>query len=120
MWSDQERAMRVRMVNMIDARGHNLAPLEVGDRLRIQNQTGNHKTCWDRMGVVMEVDVQYDWYVVKMDGSRRATTRNRKFLRKIRADRPALRRVDDEPVIRPRRPSRHWAPRRLRQNTRQA
>ena len=104
MWRDREQAMRIRMgvmVDKIDAKGHDLAPLEVGDRVRVQNQTGNHKTRWDRTGVVMEVDLQYDQYVVKMDGSRRTTTRNRRFLRKIRADKPAPRRADDEPAHRP-------------------
>ena len=54
--------------------------------MRVQNQTGPHKTRWSRMGQVMEVNRAHDQYHVKMDGSRRTTARNRKFLRKIRAD----------------------------------
>ena len=63
MWSDREKALRVRMGNMadrIDAKAHDLAPLEVGDKVRVQNQTGPHKTRWDRTGVVMEVNGPYD------------------------------------------------------------
>ena len=92
MWSEKEQAMRIRMgkmVDQIDAKAHDLAPLEVGTRVRVQNQTGTHKTRWDRTGVVMEVNLPYDQYLVKMDGSRRTTSRNRKFLRAIRADRAA-------------------------------
>ena len=51
----------------------------------MQNQTGPHKTRWSRTGTVMEVNQEYNQYHVKMDGSRRTTARNRKFLRKIRA-----------------------------------
>ncbi len=58
-----------------------LPPLVVGDRVRIQNQTGPHPTKWDKTGQVIEVR-QFDQYVVQMDGSRRVTLRNRKFLRK--------------------------------------
>ena len=88
MWSERETAMRVRMgemVDKLDAKAHDLAPLEVGDRVRVQNQTGPHKTRWSRTGTVMEVNQEYNQYHVKMDGSRRTTARNRKFLRKIRA-----------------------------------
>ena len=56
-----------------------LPPLKVGHHVRIQNQTGNHSTKWDKTGVVVEVR-QYDQYVVRMDGSGRMTLRNRKFL----------------------------------------
>ena len=67
----------------------------------IQNQRGPHPTNWDAPGVhgctdtagpayvgikininiVMDVG-QHDQYVVKVDGSGRLTTRNRRFLRK--------------------------------------
>ena len=58
-----------------------LQPLEVGDKVCIQNQFGKYPTKWDKTGVVIEVR-QHDQYVVKVDGSGRRTTHNRKFLRK--------------------------------------
>jgi len=58
-----------------------LTPLKVGDMVRIQNQTGNFPTKWDKTGCVVEVR-QFDQYVVRVDGSGRVTLRNRKFLRK--------------------------------------
>ena len=68
------------------------SPLKVGDRVRIQNQTGRHPHKWDRTGVVIEVR-QYHQYLVRIDGSGRQTLRNRKFLRKfIPMYKPAKRR----------------------------
>ena len=58
-----------------------LPPLKVGDTVRIQNQTGQHPTKWDKTGIVIEVR-QFDQYVIRVDGSGRVTLRNRKFLRK--------------------------------------
>ncbi|KAL8583504.1 hypothetical protein ACOMHN_056314 [Nucella lapillus] len=58
-----------------------LTPLVVGDKVRIQNQTGPHPLKWDKTGTVIEVR-QFDQYVIRVDGSRRVTARNRKFLRK--------------------------------------
>lgn len=58
-----------------------LAPLKIGDHVRIQNQTGPHPTKWDYSGVVVEVR-QFDQYLVRVDGSGRTTARNRKFLRR--------------------------------------
>ena len=58
-----------------------LPPLQVGDCVRVQNQTGQHPNKWDKTGVVVEVK-QFDQYIIRMDGSGRATLRNRKFLRK--------------------------------------
>ena len=59
-----------------------LPPLRVGDTVLVQNQLGNHPRRWDKSGCVVEVK-QHDQYVVKIDGSGRATLRNRKFLRKF-------------------------------------
>ena len=58
-----------------------LTPLKVGDMVRIQNQTGNFPTKWDKTGCVVEVR-QFDQCVVRVDVSGRVTLRNRKFLRK--------------------------------------
>ena len=58
-----------------------LTPLTVGDRVRIQNQTGPNPKKWDHNGIVIEV-WQFHQYLVRIDGSGRQTLRNRKFLRK--------------------------------------
>ena len=57
-----------------------LPPLKIGDRVRIQDQTGSHPNKWDRTGIVIEVR-QFHQYLIRIDGSGRQTLRNRKFLR---------------------------------------
>ena len=59
-----------------------LPPLKVSDTVIIQNQLGNHPRKWNKTGTVVEVK-QHDQYMVRVDGSGRATLRNRKFLRKF-------------------------------------
>ena len=59
-----------------------LPPLELGDHVMVQNQTGNQPLRWAKRGVVVEV-LPYRQYKVRMDGSRRISLRNRKFLRKF-------------------------------------
>ena len=59
-----------------------LLPLRVGDHVLIQNQTGNHPKRWDKRGVIASCE-GFDQYVVIVDGSRRLTRRNRKFLRRF-------------------------------------
>ena len=51
-----------------------LPQLKVGDTVRIQNQTGNYPR-WDKTGRIVEVR-QHDQYMVRVDGSGRATLRN--------------------------------------------
>ena len=80
----REEALRnrhMRMAERLTEHTKILPPLKVGDKVRIQNQTGPHPTKWDKTGAVIEVR-QFDQYLVKIDGSGRATLRNRKFLRK--------------------------------------
>jgi len=48
----------------------------------MQNQVGQHKCKWDRTGVITEV-LPNRQYRILIDGSRRLTLRNRRFLRKI-------------------------------------
>jgi hypothetical protein len=64
-----------------------LKPLLEGDSVFVQNQTGNHQKRWDKRGVVIKVN-NYDQYMVRLDGSRRLTRRNRKFLRNFEPFRP--------------------------------
>ena len=59
-----------------------LLPLRVGDHVLIQNQTGNHPKRWDKRGVIASCE-GFDQYIVIVDGSRRLTKRNRKFLRRF-------------------------------------
>ena len=59
-----------------------LTPLMIGDRVRLQNQTGNYPKKWDRTGVVVEVK-QFHQYLVRIDGSGRLSLRNRQFLRRF-------------------------------------
>jgi hypothetical protein len=54
-----------------------LAP---GDHVHVQNQRGNTPKRWDKHGVVV-ASKGHDQYDVRLDGSRRLTLRNRKFLR---------------------------------------
>lgn len=69
-----------------------LTPLQIGDRVRVQNQTGNYPTKWDRTGTVVEVK-QFHQYQIRVDGSGRLTLRNRKFLRRFTpANTPTVRR----------------------------
>ena len=56
--------------------------LEVGQSVSIQNQKGNQPKKWSSTGIVTETLPNRQYHVL-IDGSRRLTTRNRKFLRKI-------------------------------------
>ena len=88
-WQDtlaaREEALRNRHMKTAERwmeHTRRVLPLTVGDHVRIQNQVGPHPTKWDKTGLVIEVR-QFDQYVIRVDGSGRATTRNRKFLRKF-------------------------------------
>ena len=54
--------------------------LALGQHVHVQNQTGNTPKRWDKRGVVVE-SKGHDQYDVRLDGSRRLTLRNRKYLR---------------------------------------
>ena len=47
----------------------------------VQNQSGNYPKKWDKRGKVVEIK-GFDQYRVMVEGSRKVTLRNRKFLRK--------------------------------------
>ena len=59
--------------------------IEVDTPVILQNQTGNNPTKWDKTGVVLE-NKPHSKVVIRVDGSRRVTTRNRKFVRKLIPD----------------------------------
>ena len=80
---NREEALRnrhMRDCERLTAHTRILPPLKVGDTVRIQNQTGQFPTKWDKTGIVVEVR-QFDQYIIRVDGSGRMTLRNRKFLR---------------------------------------
>lgn len=81
----RERAMAKRHVKNHERwseHTHTLHPLKVGENVFVQNQSGNHPKRWEKTGVIIEV-LQFDQYLVKVDGTGRVTRRNRKFLRKF-------------------------------------
>ena len=59
-----------------------LAKLPVGTAVAIQNQTGRNQTKWEKTGVVVEVR-PHEQLVIKVDGSRRLTLRNRRFVKEL-------------------------------------
>ena len=83
----REKAMAKRHVAMHEAWNEHtkkLLPLKMGDRVFVQNQTGNHPRRWERTGIIVEVK-DFDQYSVRIDGTGRHTLRNRKFLRLFKA-----------------------------------
>ena len=66
-----------------------LAELPVGTHVVIQNQTGRHPTKWDKTGVIVEVR-PHSQLVIKVDGSRRLTLRNRRFVRELHPGKTTL------------------------------
>ena len=59
-----------------------LRPLAIGDSVQIQNQRGNKPTKWDNTGRITE-SLPNRQYRIVVDGSRRTTLRNRRFLKPI-------------------------------------
>ena len=57
-----------------------LKPLLVGQTVYIQDQAGNNPKRWNKSGTIVEA-LPFDSYIVRVDGSRKVTKRNRKFLR---------------------------------------
>ncbi|KAK2563731.1 Uncharacterized protein P5673_012717 [Acropora cervicornis] len=66
-----------------------LRPLALGERVFIQNQQGTSPNKWDRSGIVVESS-GHDQYRVKVDGSGRLTSRNRRFLRACTPANPSI------------------------------
>lgn len=62
--------------------GRTLESLNIGDIVSVQNQYGNRPGKWSNTGVIFEVHPNRQ-YSIMLDGSRRITLRNRKFIRKI-------------------------------------
>ena len=62
-------------VDKMEAKAHDLRPLELQAHDLVQNQTGNSPRRWHRTGVVVGYNLPLDKYWVKMDGSQRVTER---------------------------------------------
>ena len=56
--------------------------LKVGDTVQIQNQHGVDPKRWCKSGKIVE-KLDFNQYLVKVDGGGRLTRRNRRFLKKI-------------------------------------
>ena len=88
----RETALAKRALKAVPQDKRELEPLEIGDNVQLQNQSGNHPNKWFNTGVVSEVLPHRQYHVV-VDGSRRITLRNRRFLKKIS---PVSRKIDPE------------------------
>ena len=88
-WSSKERALCSRFSRNssdVDQRSRPLSPLHVGEKCLLQNGHGNHPKKWGLSGEIMEV-LPHHKYLIQVDGSRRLTTRNRKFIKSYIPDR---------------------------------
>ena len=68
-----------KLIERYNQHSRNLPPLAIGDSVTLQNHTNRR---WDTTGKIVEClpDRQY---TIRLDGSGRATLRNRRFLKKI-------------------------------------
>ena len=78
----REKALAKRASRFEEVKGKELPSLNVGDCVQVQNQHGNHPNKWHNTGIIAECLPHRQYHVI-MDGSRRITLRNRRFLRKI-------------------------------------
>ena len=74
----------LHILSLWTKRTKDYAVIEVGTPVILQNQTGNNPNKWDKTGVVLE-NKPHSQVVIRVDGSRRVTTRNRKFVRRLNA-----------------------------------
>ena len=89
-WTCKEDALRTRFAKSMEQLNNHARPLpelKTGERVFVQNQTGRHPNKWDRSGIVLE-NLGHDKYNIKVDGSGRITTRNRRFLRRYTLSTP--------------------------------
>ena len=81
----REQALAVKFAEIersLSGGARDLPSLEVGDMVQIQNQRGNTPRRWSKSGKIIE-KLDFDQYLVKVDGGGRITRRNRRFLKKI-------------------------------------
>ena len=85
---EREEALAKKHATNIETWNRNvkeLPELEIGQNVFVQNQTGNYPQRWGKTGSVIDRGPGPRQYYVRMDGSRRVSLRNRKFLRKSTA-----------------------------------
>ena len=85
-WALKERANRHRFYSQREAKNahaRELVMLNVGAKVFVQNQHGNHPTKWDRTGTIVEI-VPNSSFQVHIDGSGRLAKRTRQHLRKFK------------------------------------
>ena len=81
----RERALARRLDRdgaILERHTKKLDMVPIGHAVAVQNQKGRFPKKWDKTGVVVD-NMDHDKVLVKMDGSRRLTTRNRRFVKKI-------------------------------------
>ena len=97
----REQALAIKLAELEKELGggaRKLRDLEVGDMVQIQNQRGNDPKRWNKSGKIVE-KLDYDQYLVKVDGGGRLTRRNRRFLKKIISTLADKEIVEDKEVI---------------------
>lgn len=100
---DRDRAMARRLQSdgsRLEEHTRSLPALSVGDAVMIQNQTGRSPTKWDKSGVVLE-NMPYEKLKIRVDGSRRVTERNRRFVKKILPPTLPLRQPEPRMAVKP-------------------
>ena len=83
--NDRELALQKRnskIVERYDRISRPLGELDVNDRVAVQNQTGSYPKKWEKTGKIVE-KMGNRQYNIRMDGSGRITTRNRRFIKKV-------------------------------------
>merc|ERR1711942_419546 len=81
----REQALAAKVAEVertLSGGAQDLPDLKVGDTVLIQNQRGVDPKRWCKSGKIVE-KLDFNQYLVKVDGSGRLTRRNRRFLRKI-------------------------------------
>ena len=85
-WGLVKEARELAMSRRLDRDGARLLEhtkkqkdLPVGCAVAVQNQSGRFTKKWDKSGVVID-NMKHDKVLVRLDGSRRLTTRNRQFV----------------------------------------
>ena len=78
-WQLKEKALRTRFAKIGETLDQG-RPLYVGSRYLVQNQSGVNPKKWNRSGVVMKI-LPHNQFITRVDGWRRLTRRNRRFLR---------------------------------------
>ena len=74
--------LHARVIDRYDEHTKELPPLNIGDVVLIQNQTGSCPRRWDLTGVVVG-KLSHRQYRLKVHGSGRVTLRNRRFIRLV-------------------------------------